>query len=68
MISDDIGGVDSRSGQYKRGSTTFLIDEVKKVKEATTLAKSVKAVVNTLFPEWPLYAEAAISSPANIIL
>jgi nucleotide-binding universal stress UspA family protein len=49
-------------------STTFPLDEFKEVKEAAALAKSAKAVLETVFPEWQVHAEGAIGSPANILI
>ncbi len=48
--------------------TTFRIDELKEMKDAESLANSAKAVIKTIFPEWHVHAEAAIGSPANILI
>jgi nucleotide-binding universal stress UspA family protein len=48
--------------------TPFLEDEFDKLQAVTALAKSAKTVIKTLFPEWQVQTEAAIGSPANIIL
>jgi nucleotide-binding universal stress UspA family protein len=49
-------------------STTFPLDELKDKREAATLAKSAKAIIETIFPEWDVHAEGAIGSPANILI
>jgi nucleotide-binding universal stress UspA family protein len=49
-------------------STTFPAYALEEEREAATLAKSAKAVIKTIFPEWDIHAEAAIGSPANIII
>ena len=49
-------------------ATTFPMEELKEVKEATSLAKSAKAVIKTLFPEWLVQARGMIGYPANTIL
>jgi nucleotide-binding universal stress UspA family protein len=46
--------------------TSFPVDELEG--EAATLAKSAKTVIETIFPEWGIHAEAAIGSPANILI
>src|SRR5262245_4587200 len=48
--------------------TTFRIDDLEEVKIAKTLAESAKAATKTNFPEWEVNAEAAIGSPANILI
>lgn len=48
--------------------TTFPVDELGEEREAAMLAKSAKAVIKTIFPEWEVHAEAAIGSPANILI
>jgi nucleotide-binding universal stress UspA family protein len=49
-------------------STTFPVDELEEEREAVTLAKSAKATIKTIFPEWDVQAEAVIGSPANILI
>jgi nucleotide-binding universal stress UspA family protein len=49
-------------------TTTFPVDELEDEREAATLAKSAKAVIKTIFPEWDVHAEAAIGSSANILI
>jgi nucleotide-binding universal stress UspA family protein len=49
-------------------STTFPVDELEDEREAVTLAKSAKVVIKSIFPEWHVHAEAAIGSPANILI
>ena len=48
--------------------TSFRIDDLKEMKEATTLAESAKSIINKIFPEWQVYVETAIGSPANILI
>ncbi|MCI0665075.1 MAG: universal stress protein [Acidobacteria bacterium] len=48
--------------------TTFPADNLKHEEEAAALAGSAKAVINSIFPEWHVHPEAAIGSPANILI
>ena|SRR5262245_30922990 len=48
--------------------TSFRIDELKEMKEATKLAESAKSIIKKTFPEWQVYVETAIGSPANILI
>jgi nucleotide-binding universal stress UspA family protein len=48
--------------------TTFPVDKLEEEREAATLAKSAKATIKTIFPEWDVHAEAATGSPANILI
>jgi nucleotide-binding universal stress UspA family protein len=48
--------------------TSFAVDKMEYKREAATLAKSAKAVIEMIFPDWDVHAEAAIGSPANILI
>jgi nucleotide-binding universal stress UspA family protein len=48
--------------------TTFPVDNLEEEKKAAALAISAQAVIKTIFPEWQVNAEAAIGSPANILI
>jgi nucleotide-binding universal stress UspA family protein len=48
--------------------TPFPKYEFEDLKEAAALSKSAKAVLKTIFPEWHVQAEAAIGSPANLLI
>jgi nucleotide-binding universal stress UspA family protein len=49
-------------------TTPFPADEFKAQREALTLARSAKAAIKPLFPDWQVRAEAAIGSPASILI
>jgi nucleotide-binding universal stress UspA family protein len=49
-------------------STTFPKYEFEDLQEAAALSKSAKAVLKTIFPEWHVHAEAAIGTPANLLI
>lgn len=49
-------------------TTPYPKDEFKAEQEALALARSAKAVIKTLFPDWEVRAEAATGSPANLLI
>lgn len=49
-------------------TTPFPQVEFKAEQEALTLARSARAVLKTLFPEWHVHAEAATGSPASVLI
>jgi nucleotide-binding universal stress UspA family protein len=49
-------------------STTYPKFEFEDLKESAALSNSAKAVLNTIFPEWHVDAEAAIGTPANLLI
>jgi nucleotide-binding universal stress UspA family protein len=49
-------------------TTPFPEYEFKSQQEALALARSAKAVIKPLFPDWEVRAEAAIGSPASILI
>jgi nucleotide-binding universal stress UspA family protein len=49
-------------------TTPFPESEAAAVQEAQKLARSAKAVLKTIFPQWQVTAESALGSPANILL
>jgi len=48
--------------------TKFPVYSLEREEEAAALARSAKTAINAIFPEWQVHAEAAIGSPANILL
>jgi nucleotide-binding universal stress UspA family protein len=46
--------------------TSFPVDDLEK--EARELANSAKEVIKSIFREWRVHAEAAIGSPANVLI
>lgn len=49
-------------------TTSFPESESEAQDEALKLARSAKAVLKTLFPDWQIHAEAATGSPGNILV
>jgi len=48
--------------------TSFPADNLEYEEKAAALAQSAKALLNSIFPQWHVNIEAAIGSPANIII